>query len=118
MSICENIANDIVSILKKELPLYTDGISMSTEPEEVMTPFREATANDILVLADDVKVSIDNDGNVTKAFVWLSVDGKEVCINAVENKVRVGDYAPFELYYNDEDDVIGIYNELATGEYA
>ena len=38
MSICENIAYEITSILEKELPLYTDGISISTEPEEVMTP--------------------------------------------------------------------------------
>lgn len=118
MSVSENIANEIVAILKKELPLYTDGLSMSTEPEEVMTPFSEATANDIVVLADDVEVSIDNDGNVNKAFVWLSVDGNEVCIDAVEKKVRVGDYVPVEVYYNDEDDVIGLYNELATGEYA
>lgn len=117
MSICENIAYEITSILEKELPLYTDGISISTEPEEIMTPFREANANDIAVLADDVIVSY-NDGMLTKAFVWLTIDGHTVCIDVVNCKVRVGDYVPFELEYNRNDDAIGLYNELATVDYS
>ena len=117
MSVCETIAHEIVGIIKKEIPLYTDNVSMSTEPEEIMTPFREATANDIAVLADDVTVDFSND-TLSQALVWLSVDGREVCIDVMNCKVRVGDYVPFELAYNRNDDVIGLYNELSTGNYS
>ena len=80
-------------------------------------PFREANANDIAVLADDVIVSY-NDGMLTKAFVWLTIDGHTVCIDVVNCKVRVGDYVPFELEYNRNDDAIGLYNELVTVDYS
>lgn len=69
------------------------------------------------MLADDVTVDFSND-TLSQALVWLSVDGREVCIDVMNCKVRVGDYVPFELAYNRNDDVIGLYDELSTGNYS
>lgn len=117
MSTHEAIANKVVSIIKNQSPIFTDGNALSTNPAQLSALSRKANAHNILTLADELDVSFNEDGTLNTADVWLTIEDTEVCIDTLANKVHVGRYYPFELSYSTDDDALGLYDRLLDGDY-
>lgn len=118
MSTHEEIANKVVSILKEDTALYTNGNILSTDKNDF--PVQDCTtanARDILLLSNDIDAPVYEDGTLDAADVWVDIDDEEVCIDVSNNTVHVGFYNPAELSYRTSDDVIGLYDELINGDY-
>ena len=114
----EEIANKIVNVLKGNDTLYTDGNILSTDKNDFPAQYyTQAEARDIILLSNQIDTYKNDDGEVIDIELFVEINNEEVYIDLLNNKVTVGFYNSVEIPYRPQDDIIGLYDEITSGDY-
>lgn len=105
----------LIGVLRSTECLYINELGFSFSPDTFFGKCRKAETHDIVRLADSINVERNKDGNILRADIRISVENGSAIIDALGHSIFFVGYRELDkVYYNETDDVIGLFKELKT----